>query len=201
MEKTINKAFLKNLSKLSRISGIYKITSPSGRVYIGQSVNLYERIKSYFEPKGAPNQILLRRSFLKYGVENHTIEILEACSVDLLNDRERHYQELYKNILLNCKLTKSGDKSGEMSQTTKDNISVSLKGTEKSFKHLKKKVYQYSRSGEFIKEWESLREASRQMNISSSAICRAIQTDSNNKTAKGFLWSYTCLEKLIELIQ
>lgn len=29
--------------------GIYKITSPSGKVYIGQSVNIKERFKSHLK--------------------------------------------------------------------------------------------------------------------------------------------------------
>ena len=30
-----------------KISGIYKITNPKGKVYIGQSIDIYKRFKSY----------------------------------------------------------------------------------------------------------------------------------------------------------
>lgn len=47
--------------------GIYKITSPTNKIYIGQSVNIEKRLKSYKDnlPK---SQTLLLRSFLKHGV-------------------------------------------------------------------------------------------------------------------------------------
>ena len=174
MENIITKNFVKNLTKLLRISGIYKITSPSKKVYIGQSVHLYERLKSYFEPKSAPNQKILKYSFNKYGVENHVFEIIEECSIELLNEREIYWQEQYKDILLNCRFTKHNDKSGYCSQLTKNNISKALKATDASWKHLKKKVYQYDASGLFIKEWDSTREAERILNIGGSSISKSI---------------------------
>jgi group I intron endonuclease len=58
--------------------GIYKITSPSGRIYIGQSINIKRRFKEYNSRLGK-GQLLLNRSFLKYGVENHIFEIICFC--------------------------------------------------------------------------------------------------------------------------
>ena len=57
--------------------GIYKITSPSGRVYIGQSVNIEKRFLSYSKLLRCKTQIKLFRSFLKYGVINHIFETIE----------------------------------------------------------------------------------------------------------------------------
>lgn len=179
------------MSKLSKISGIYKITSPSNKVYIGQSVHLYGRIKSYYEPNSAPNQVILKRSFSKYGVDNHVFEALEECTVERLNDRERYWQDFYKEVLLNCRITKSSDKSGYCSDETKNNISRALKNTDASYKHLKIPVFQYSLDGNLIKEWESVREASRELGIDCSAIVKAISPKYPNKTANRFIWSYT----------
>lgn len=85
--------------------GIYKITSPSGRIYIGQSVDLENRQKVYSKLK-CKLQIRLYSSLLKYGWVNHKFEIIEECSVEIINDRERYWQEFY-NVLgkkgLNCK--------------------------------------------------------------------------------------------------
>ena len=55
--------------------GIYKITNPSGKIYIGQSVNIDNRISSYKNLK-CKNQTKLYRSLLKYTFENHIFEIL-----------------------------------------------------------------------------------------------------------------------------
>jgi len=100
--------------------GIYKITSPSGKVYIGQSVNINKRFNSYYKLQNVISQRKLYNSFLKHGVENHIFEILEECDIVLLNERERFYQELYNviNKGLNCRLTETNDKSGKLSNET-----------------------------------------------------------------------------------
>lgn len=117
--------------------GIYKITSPSDKVYIGQSVDIQKRFTTY-RRLDCKNQSILYRSFVKYGVENHIFEILEECSLDLLNERERYYQELFliKNKTLNCKLTKTSDKSGFLSNETKLKISLSNKGKKRTQEHI-----------------------------------------------------------------
>lgn len=120
--------------------GIYKITSPSGKTYIGQSVNLNKR-KSHYKNLECVKQIRIFNSLLKYGWENHKFEIIEECNVKLLNIRERHYQDLYEVIGpngLNCKLTKIGDKSGTLSQETKDKIIKANTGRKHSEESKKK---------------------------------------------------------------
>lgn len=57
--------------------GIYKIENLKGGVYIGQSKNVDERLSRYKKLQCCKNQLLLYRSFLKYGIENHTFEVLE----------------------------------------------------------------------------------------------------------------------------
>jgi len=108
--------------------GIYKITSPSGRIYIGQSVNIDNRISSYKNLK-CKNQTKLYRSLLKYTFENHTFEVIEECSVEILNERERHWQDFYNSGSkkgLNCKLTKTESKSGHYSEEARKRISASI---------------------------------------------------------------------------
>lgn len=110
--------------------GIYKITSPSKRVYIGQSVNIELRWNQYQNNyKHTLSQVKLIRSFEKYGVETHDFEVIEECSQNELNERERYWQDYY-NVLhkgLNCKLTKTADKSGHLSEETKKKISLANK--------------------------------------------------------------------------
>lgn len=123
--------------------GIYKITSPSGKIYIGQSVNINNRISSYINLK-CRNQIKLYNSLLKYSFDKHKFEILEECDVDVLNERERYYQDYYnasseKN--LNCKLTKTNDKTGFLSAETKAKISAGNKGKKVSLESRKKMSY------------------------------------------------------------
>lgn len=115
---------------MEKIVGIYKITNPSGKVYVGQSVNLNSRIGRYRKLNNCKNQKALYNSFLKHSVEAHIFEITEECSAEQLNQRERFWQDFYDSVKsgLNCRATGFGDKSGYLSQETKGKLSESAKG-------------------------------------------------------------------------
>jgi group I intron endonuclease len=70
--------------------GIYKITNPRGRVYIGQSIDCEKRIFNYLKYNKVGTQKRLKNSFNKYGRENHMFEIIELCDKNSLNERERY---------------------------------------------------------------------------------------------------------------
>ena len=108
--------------------GIYKITSPTGKVYIGQSTNIERRFKEYKSLR-CKGQIVLHRSFLKHGFDKHTFEVLEYCDILELNDKERYYQDLYSVLKngLNCKLTTTSDRAGYISEETRLNMSIAMK--------------------------------------------------------------------------
>lgn len=110
--------------------GIYKITSPSNKVYIGQSVNI-ERRKREYSNVGCKGQILLYNSINKYGWLSHKFEVVCECEDNELNDKERYYQDLFSCVGkkgLNLRLTKSSDRSGFISNETKEKISKKLFG-------------------------------------------------------------------------
>jgi group I intron endonuclease len=94
----------------SRQIGIYKITSPSGRVYIGQSWNIHRRFSKYRSLSSIKKQRILYNSFKKYGWQQHKFEIVEYCLDNItqqeLDNLEIYYIQFYKdsgNILLNIK--------------------------------------------------------------------------------------------------
>lgn len=117
--------------------GIYKITNPKGKVYIGQSVNIIKRFSYYKNIKNTQKQTKLRNSISKYGVENHVFEIIESCDISNLNNRERYWQDFYKCVEngLNSRYTKSNDKSGKLSEETILRISENRKGVKPNFKN------------------------------------------------------------------
>jgi group I intron endonuclease len=131
-------------------SGIYKFTSPTGRVYIGSSVDLATRY-SYYKTTNAPKQTLLNRSFKKYGFDNHIFEIVEECNADIRLDRERYYGELYKSLSdfggLNLILPKSGEKPFAYSKELRAKFSEIAKNrkytpeTIEKFKKAKQGIY------------------------------------------------------------
>ena len=92
--------------------GIYKITSPSNRVYVGQSRNIEYRWTQHkslrYDSYGK-----LVNSLKKYGVENHVFEVIEECEFEDLNIRERYWQDYYEVIGkkgLNSMLTETDEK-------------------------------------------------------------------------------------------
>jgi group I intron endonuclease len=109
--------------------GIYKITSPSGKIYIGQSINIERRFKHY-KRLSCKDQVKIYNSLLKYGVDAHIFQVLELCDTKELNNRERHYQDLYDSVTngLNLLYVKSEHFNGAHSEQSKKKISNSLKG-------------------------------------------------------------------------
>lgn len=115
-------------------TGIYKITSPTGKVYIGQSTNIEQRFYYYRKGKNYKFQTRLKHSIEKHGLEKHLFEIVEKCSAEELNLRERYYQDLYDATGvqgLNCRLQGTCDKSGKNTEESNRKRSESMKGKNK----------------------------------------------------------------------
>lgn len=122
--------------------GIYKITNPKGRVYIGQSTNIEKRWNYYFKLLLYSSQPKLERSLKKYGSGKHKFEIIEQCSVELLNERERYWQDHF-NVLkegLNCMLQPVKAKRGVFSTASKNKMSKSKKGHSMYNKEWREKI-------------------------------------------------------------
>lgn len=126
--------------------GIYKITNPKGKVYIGQSINIEKRFTDYKYLQKKQTKIFY--SIQKYGYDKHIFEVVEECCITQLNERERYWQEYY-NVLefgLNCRLTKTNDKSGFFSNESKLKISKSKKGITPIYKNPKERNFNISKS-------------------------------------------------------
>lgn len=84
---------------------IYKITSPSGKIYIGQTIDLVKRLNKY-KSSNCKQQPKIFNSIKKYGWELHTFEIIEEVSNNrvFLNEREKFWIEHFDcmNNGLNC---------------------------------------------------------------------------------------------------
>lgn len=105
--------------------GIYKITSPKGRIYIGQSIDLKKRCRNY-KNLTCVNQTKIYNSIKKHGWESHIFEIIEECSEEELNCRERYWQDLYDvlNGGLNLVLQECGSLRAEISEETRLKMSI-----------------------------------------------------------------------------
>ena len=70
----------------------------NGKVYIGQSVYIENRIKSHFsryKSDSVESSSLLHKAMRKYGVDNFTWRILKRCSAKDLDYYEIYYVSLY----------------------------------------------------------------------------------------------------------
>lgn len=116
-------------------SGIYKITSPSGKIYIGEANNLKLRCTCYLNENRIKGQRKILNSLKKYGIEKHFIEIVEFCDTHMLFERERFWQEYFNSVEngLNCHYTATQTKKKLHSIETKQIMSERAKGNNNHF--------------------------------------------------------------------
>jgi len=110
---------------------IYKLTSPSGKYYIGQTTNFKNRISIYKRLK-CKTQLKLYNALLKYGFDKFNVEILFECNnIEDLN--------FYEKICCPISLVESGAvynlKEGgggyeKLSSEVKQKISIARTGTQ-----------------------------------------------------------------------
>lgn len=110
------------------ICGIYKITSPVGKMYIGRAISISSRWYEYKYLK-CKRQPKLYNSLKKYGPENHKFEVLEECAEELLNEREVYYIKLFDTFDTPHGLNlQSGGDARKPSEETKLKIGIGNKG-------------------------------------------------------------------------
>jgi group I intron endonuclease len=194
--------------------GVYKIVNlVNGKIYIGKSLRLKYRWKQHLwklKNKTHANKHL-QSAFDKYTNVNFWFEILEYCSKENVCEREMFY--INKHQSYNPKFGYNKTKGGEGLKATdeiKQKISNSLKGKpaseakkencrkaqtglkrskehkENISKALKHPISQYDLQGTFIKNWDSIREASNKLGFCESVISRCV--NSKRKTAYKFIW-------------
>lgn len=103
--------------------GIYMITSPSGKSYIGRSLNLKERLNKYKNLLCSEQQGVYH-AILKYGWKNMMVTILysedrNVSTNDLLNKLEIEFISKYNTLTPNGYNLKSG---GNLSDITKQRM-------------------------------------------------------------------------------
>ena len=100
---------------IKKMGVIYKITSPTERVYVGQTTKTAEeRIIQYRSKRKKKGKSLILRSIEKYGWDAHIFEVIEDnVSVELLNEREIYWIAELKTYaaenLDGMNLTRGGD--------------------------------------------------------------------------------------------
>jgi group I intron endonuclease len=120
-----------------KFCGIYKITNPKGKVYVGQSIDILLRFRQY-KKMACRDQRKLYFSFQKYGVKNHVFEIIQTCDRGELNSLECYYINLFQSFnTINGLNLQSGGGITKASEETKQRMSLSRKGKKFSSEHRK----------------------------------------------------------------
>ena len=116
----------------------------------------------------------------KYLIDNNLYENRPACELRFMTKAE--------HSALHNTLNKKGV---PLSEANKKAISDALKGVPKSEEHkqkLSKKILQFTKSGEFVKEWQSMNEVERVLGIQHSNICACCK--GKLPSAGGYVWRY-----------
>ena len=153
-EKTVKTAIKNNINK----SGIYRWKNlVNGKSYVGSSVNLSRRFKSYYNRNylslSSAKTMLICKALLKYGHDNFSLEILEYCDKSVILTREQYYLDTLQPEynLLNLAGSTKGYKHSEETrlklslikkgfkhtQDTKDKISKNLIHSEETKQKLR----------------------------------------------------------------
>lgn len=117
-----------NIPKLHYV--VYKITSPTNRIYVGSSKDFRKRM-SFYKNLRCKQQVKLYASLNKYGLENHTIEILGYDLGEEMLTKEAFWGNEFKVLdegNLNCFLPKIGDSTYTVSEEVRLKMSERLKG-------------------------------------------------------------------------
>jgi len=81
--------------------GIYKITSPTGRIYIGQSRDILNR-KSSYKNLSCKKQPKIYQSLIKHGWESHLFEVIHELPKEVTQETLNTYEILYWDQYLAC---------------------------------------------------------------------------------------------------
>lgn len=113
--------------------GIYKITNPEGKIYIGLSKNIELRWKSYKNKSGMTKTSIFKLSLDKYKYENHIFEIIEEVINDnkLLREREKYWINYYQSNIDGLNNNRGGCGVNSHTIESKQKISSALKGKPK----------------------------------------------------------------------
>ena len=157
---------------------IYKYTSPSGGVYIGQtkhsiekrshkngSAYLVKKNGKYIQPK-------IAKAIIKYGWNNFKKEILfESLTKEEADEKEREMISYYRSIGTCYNICNGGTKPLDGANDTQ--------------------VKMYNLNGEFVKQYNSILEATTDLNLDYNAEANISACCLGKKhRAYGYIWRY-----------
>jgi group I intron endonuclease len=180
---------------------IYKITNLiNGKIYIGLSTEK-EKFRWYKHCSDAKNnpKNLIDRAIAKYGQNNFVLEILEKISkdksIDYLGERETFYINKFnsrdKKIGYNVALGGKISTGYTWNENSKYKLLNSIKN--------KKAILSYDLKGNFLKEYETIADAARDINRTRASILQALNI--KNRSCHNKQWRIKENENFIKKIE
>jgi group I intron endonuclease len=182
------------------------------------SYNIYNRITVHkrFLKQNKHENLYLQASYNKHGKDAFVFEILELCDKSLCIEREQYYLDLYqsykRHIGYNINEKANSRLGSKYSEESKEKMRIAKLGKKLSNEHILKsklsrtgqkrkqetielqnikkfkKVLQFNLNGDFIKEWNSLKEVEEFFN-KKGAIGNCIRRGFNYNSC-GYKWKY-----------
>lgn len=187
-------------------SVIYKITSPAGKVYIGQTINFESRMTKHKSVSECPNakgySTILCNAIRKYGWANMKREIICVCSGDVVSQNEQYLIKVYNSLVPNgYNMTVGGEVlAGQLnpyfgkqhSEATKKLMKLNhkrpFKGRFGKLHNRSKAVLQFDLDNNFLGEFGSCMDAERETGVNHSnisAVCLGKYSQTHN-----YVWRY-----------
>lgn len=170
---------------------IYKITSPSGRIYVGQTTDPFKHRMSGHKTVSRLNGrgcTSLNNAIRKYGWDNMKCEIIMECSsLIMLNHIEDRFVEMWslRNRDIGMNLRRAGDNNTGYKHTEEAKKKISLAMSKVSFK---RPVKAFDKdTGNFIAWYFSTTKAAKDYKVDRKAISNSIRIKGK---CKGLKWEY-----------
>lgn len=184
----------------NNIIGIYSITNTiNNKKYIGKSISVKERFNSHLKKLeyNKHHSFHLQRSYNKYGKDVFKFEILATCPEEYLAKLECKFIKIFKsdtrkngyNIINRFNSTSLKTRL-KLSETLKKSSKVKQAKIDMWKTRTRRNINQYTIDGNFIKTWESVPLAAKELNINSSCINKICSQKYNLKSVKGFMFRY-----------
>lgn len=165
---------------------IYKLTSPSGKIYIGQARNWRGRVSKY-KNGHCQQQPKLYASIQKYGWESHGREVVENVLIADLSARERYWIAFYNS----CDNGLNASMGGDDMLGFRTAHATKVKQSRARLKHDHPfALYQYALDGKFIRGFETVTDAARSISDSANTTNISACCKGKRRYAYGYQWSY-----------
>jgi hypothetical protein len=142
---------------------IYTITNPAGESYVGYTgtkPNVRWALHRASFKHGECKLVKLHESFVKYGVDAHTFEVIENVATRL--------DAMARETVLILQYRAQG-------KDLNTNLSTF-------------RIGQYTKKGELIKEWDSVKEAAKSLGVNPIQIRSTVRGSNRRGTSSGYLW-------------